>query len=273
MKLLFFTVFAIFALAHGAARAEVAIAPLRQVLDNEARKAHFVVSNPTSRILEARISWIDLAAVETGYAPASPDLRSVLSAAPYFEVSPAYFRLEPGARTEIVIRLRKNAKPPRGERRSHLLIETGAPRTLIRKTSNTGLQADMSAGVSVPVILRGKGAAAAELGETRLLRDNDGMLLLSTRLHAQGDHSAYGRLSAAFEPQDRLGGNTKNLLSERENVAVFPDGPERKIDLPLGYFSLGAGKLTLRYEGLGEYAGTVFAERKFDVAAPENDEP
>lgn len=247
----------------GAARAEFLLAPLRQVVTKNKPEAHFTVTNPSRRIVEGRVSWIDLAATEIGYAAADPESRAALSAAPYLMVSPAQFRLEPGAQVEITVRLRDGVKPPKGERRSHLLIEAAAARTPIRKAGGGGLELDIGLGVSAPVILRGgRGSARASLGETKLMRDPDGQLELSTTIEPRGSFSAYGRLVAAFRPAD---GSATKVLAERHNVSGYLDAPVRKFTLPLGQSALPAGALELRYEGEAEFNGDVFAKRVFEI--------
>ena len=252
-------------LAAAPAAADMAVSPLRHVLDAETREARFVVSNPTPRILEGRASWVDLTATPSGYENAAGPARQDLSAAPWFTLRPSHFRLEPGARVDIIVSLRDGVTAPKGERRSHLLIETAAARTLMRKASDSGLQVDIGAGVSVPVVLRGPGKAAAEITETKLLRDSEGLLLLSTAITPEGAHSTFGRLVAAFEPKT---GGARQVLAVRENIAGYPDADIRLFELPLGFFSLGAGQLTLRYEGAAEFEGRVFDERKFEIAPP-----
>ena len=264
MRTVFISLFVALIAALPAA-ADMAVSPLRHVLDSEQREVRFVVSNPTPRILDGRASWVDLAATPTGYENAAASTRKELSAAPWFTLRPSHFRLEPGARVEIVVALRDGVKIPKGERRSHLLIETAATRTLMRKASDTGLQVDIDAGVSVPVVLRGTGKAGADITETKLLRDSAGLLLLSTAITPEGAHSTFGRLVAAFSPHN---GGPQQVLAERKNVAGYPDADMRLFELPLGFFTLGAGQLTLRYEGAEEFEGRVFDERKFEIAPP-----
>lgn len=247
------------------AAADMAVSPLRHVLDSQTREARFVVSNPTPRILDGRASWVDLTATPTGYDNAAIAAREDISAAPWFTLRPSHFRLEPGARIEIIVALRDGIKSPKGERRSHLLIETAATRTLMRKASDSGLQVDIDAGVSVPVILRGPGNAAAEITGTKLLRDSEGLLLLSTAITPQGAHSTFGRLTASFSAN----GGAPQVLATRENVVGYTDADVRLFELPLGFFTLGAGQLTLRYEGAAEFEGRVFDERKFEIAPPD----
>lgn len=257
-------VFAAAVLSVGAAHADMGLSPLRQVLSPDHPRAEFVVSNPSDRIVDGRVSWVDLAALETGYGPADSELRAAISAAPYLVVSPAHFRLKPGGRQTVVVELRKNAAPPRGERRSHLLIETEAARTTLRKASNSGLQVDVGLGLSAPVMVRNGGEAEAEISDVRLLRDDDGMLMLETTIAPEGSWSSYGRLVVTF--QSKAG--EKRLLGVRDNVAGFTDAAHRKVIIPFGFVSLGEGELVVRYEGAAEFEGAVFDSRAFDVAPP-----
>ncbi len=251
---------------QAAAHADMGLSPLRQVLSRNDPVAEFTVSNPSDRIMDAKVTWTDLAATETGYDPADPELRAKLSAAPWLVVSPASFRLKPGARQTVRVEIKSGVKLPKGERRSHLLIETEASRSALRKAS-TGLQVDVSLGMSAPVILRNGGKADAKITDVRLLRDDDGSLMLETSIEPKGEWSSYGRLVATYTPK----GGEKELLGLRDNVAGYKDATLRKVTIPLGYVSLGAGELVVRYEGAAEFAGVIFDERAFDIAPPEND--
>ncbi len=249
-----------------AAHADMGLSPLRQVLSRDEPVAEFTVSNPSDRILDAKVTWTDLAATETGYDPADPELRAELSAAPWLVVSPASFRLKPGARQTVRVEIKSGVKLPKGERRSHLLIETEASRSALRKAS-TGLQVDASLGMSAPVILRNGGKADAKIADVRLLRDDDGTLMLETSIEPKGEWSSYGRLVVTYTPK----GGEKELLGLRDNVAGYTDAALRKVKIPFGYVSLGAGELVVRYEGAAEFAGVTFDERAFDIAPPVND--
>ncbi|MBT8473067.1 MAG: molecular chaperone [Marinicaulis sp.] len=265
MRAVFLVVFCI-VFAPISAQAGMELSPLRNVLDADNRSATFTVSNPSDRILHGRVSWIDLSATPSGYKPATVAARRALSAAPYFVVSPASFTLKPGSRVKIKVAMREGAKPPPGERRSHLLIETGAERTMMRRASNEGLQLDIGLGVSAPVILRGRGTASANIGGTKLLRDADGVLEIATEILPTGALSTYGRMIVDFAPADEPG--IRERLALRNNVAGYPDAERREVIMPLGYYSLGAGEIIIRYEGASEFEGKLFEERKFDIAPP-----
>ena len=264
MKTLFLT-FCLCLLWAQSADADIKLSPLRVVLTPDSPVAEFEISNPSGRIFDGRASWIDMRATQTGYAPALAEERAQMSAAPYLLVSPAHFRLKPGARATIAVSIRDGARPPRGERRSHLLIEAAASRTPIRKAGG-GLPVDVELGVSAPVMLRNGGEAKAKLEGTQLLRDKDGLLLLSTSVVPQGALSAYGRLVASFAPAETP--EAAQILGMRRNVSGFVDVDKRIIEIPLGSVSLGPGKLTLAYEGEAEFSGRVFDSRTYDVEPP-----
>lgn len=60
----------------GLANAEILVAPLRQVITAKEPVVRYRVSNPSARILEARVDWIDLTATPEGYAPADAAARA-----------------------------------------------------------------------------------------------------------------------------------------------------------------------------------------------------
>lgn len=247
-----------------AADAEIIISPLRQVVTRQNSVAVYEVSNASDRIIEGRVGWTDLSAVETGYAPASPAARSALSAAPYLVVSPARFRLEPGKHAKITVRLKKGASVPAGEHRSHLLIETTPARTPLRRAGG-GLEADVELGVSTPVILRnGLAAPAVSFAGTRLVRDSEGMLELETTLTRTGKYSSFGDLVTIVNSN----GETRTV-AHIANVALHVDASARKLTLPLGESALPPGTLTLRYAGGAEFSGRVFAEKSFEISPPQ----
>lgn len=251
-------------LSAGRAAAEITVSPLRQVITKEAPIAVYEVSNASDRIIEGRVGWTDLAAVETGYAPAPPETRARLSAAPYLVVSPARFRLEPGRRTRVTVKLKNGVAVPAGERRSHLLVETAPVRTPLRRAGG-GLEADVGLGVSTPVILRGGLAApVVTIKDTKLLRDAKGLLELQTTLSREGKYSAYGRFAAVMKSD---GGTA--TIAEIDNVSLHVDADARRLTLGLGERALPEGTLTLRFVGAAEFEGCVFAEKSFEIAAPE----
>lgn len=252
-------------LAATAAHAEMTLSPLRQVITPQSPMAVYQVANPSRRIVDGRVSWIDLVATETGYRTASPAERSAASAAPYLVVYPASFRLEPGGRALITVRVKEGATIPRGERRSHLLIETAAARTPLRRAGGR-LEVDIDVGISTPVILRaGPVRAAAHFGDTRLLRNGDGLLELETHVAADDATTPYGRIEVFMEDAGR---SAARRIAVLDNVAAYVDAPRRRALVPLGTASLPGGIMELRYQGAAEFDGVLFATRRFEIAPP-----
>ncbi len=250
--------------ALASAQAEIVVAPLRQVITAKSPLVRYQVSNPSDRIVEARIDWIDLTATEDGYLSAAPAARAELSAAPYLVVAPARLRLEPGGRAEIVVRLKKGMAVPAGERRSHLLIETTPARTPLRRAS-TGLEVDVGLGVSTPVILRGGfSAPSISFQNSRLARDDNGQLVLKTTLAGRGKYSAYGTITATFEAD----GQTIEV-ARLANVALYPDSGVRQVSIPLLRETLPQGRLRVAFTGAGEQAALGYAEKDFEIAPPQ----
>jgi len=264
---IFAMIFATLALwTSNPAHAEFVLSPLRQVVTLENPKVTYEISNPSTRTIVTNISWIDLKAVETGYVAAPPNLRDKLSAAPYLIVSPTYIRLEPGARETITISLRGGASPPKGERRSHLLIESKAVRTLLRK-AGSGIQLDLDTAVSTPVLLRsGERQTKAKIGDTRLLRNKDGGMDIETRVESRGDHSAYGYVAAYFKSNKP--GSSEKELARIDNIAAYLEAKQRKVIFPLNVKRLDEGVFTVRYIGSAEYSEILFDERAFQVSPP-----
>jgi hypothetical protein len=247
----------------GLAHAELLVAPLRQVITAKEPVARYRISNPSARILEARVDWIDLVATPEGYAPAGSAERAKRSAAPYLIVSPARLRLEPGRHAEVVVRLKKGLAIPVGERRSHLLIQTTPARTPLRRAS-TGLEVDVGLGVSTPVILRGGYAAPAlSFEQSRLVRDAQGLLGFETTLRGEGKYSAYGRIEALLEKAGRT-----TILATAANVAVYPDSGSRKLMLPFALEALPAGRMTVTFFSKGEGNEEALASKTFEIAPP-----
>lgn len=251
-------------LAVGPAAAEIVVSPLRQVVTRTDRVAVYEISNVSDRIIDGRVGWIDLAAIDEGYVAAPASLRATLSAAPYLVVHPARFRLEPGKRTKITVELKKGVSAPPGEHRSHLLFETTPVRTPLRRAGG-GLEVDVGLGVSTPVILReGLTAPTVSFVDTRLVRDTEGMLQLKTNLSRAGKYSSFGRLVATMRTDGR-----EKTIARIDNVAVHVDASLRTLTIPLGQSDLPAGMLTLKYIGAAEFDGRLFAEKSFEIAPPQ----
>ncbi len=253
--------------------AQIAISPLRTVMTPEHPETQFTISNPTQRLMEARVSLIDLSASTTGYKPASPTAKAKISAAPWLIVSPVSFTLEPGQRQQITVHMRSSLPPPKVEHRSHLYIETNPARKNIYPIKDGGLALDVSLGVSVPIILRPRQSVKAtnqgrdlqvQFTDTKLLRTKENMIKINTNLrYGPLENSLFGKINI-FHKSKRAPFVTKELVTI-ENIAAYTDNDHRSVSLPLGLQTLPPGELLISYEGVAEYEGTVFGKKHYSV--------
>lgn len=244
--------------------AQLGVSPTRQVLADGDAEAVYTVSNPSTGALRVSLRWTDLRQTEDGYEPAGDELRNDLSAAPYLSVSPSFFDLPPGGKQTVVVSRRDTAASVKHERRSHLVFEAVAKRSVLRRVSG-GMPAHATVALSTPVILRPAGLrAAASMSGVKLVREIDGELALETRLAAEDAASTYGEVTVLFQAP-----NAPSIRYGRvSNVAAYPDGDGRLIRVRLGVEEFPRGVLAVSYKGRSEYEGRVFAREEFDVAPP-----
>lgn len=241
------------------AAAEMTISPIRTIISASNPKATIEVSNPSDRIIEIRIDWLDLWATKEGYRPASSNEREQLSAAPYLVLSPPSLRLEPGKRGTVTIMLRGDLPPSAKERRSHVLFSSNAVRTQLRKTS--GLEVDAQLQISTPVLIRTRQEPPrVKIGNTKLVRDEKGMLELDITLSTKGKNSAIGKLSVT---------RSDSKVIEIDNLAIYADEGKRRVRIPLGTHELANSEIRVSFAGVKEQEGSVSASKKF-VVAPRN---
>ncbi|MEM6415554.1 MAG: hypothetical protein AAF720_12960 [Pseudomonadota bacterium] len=264
------------------ASAEIGVSPLRALLTPNSSLKEIRISNPSDRIIELRVSWTDLNATNDGYAPIPIEMRETLSAAPFLSVSPAFFRLEPGADAKVTISINKSALKNELnqnsnryiERRSHLLFSSSAARTPLRKAGG-GLQADLGLSISIPIHLRfgtakikqGEKRMRAEFSASQLVREDDGTLSIETDVIREGPFSIFGKLDAEFQAKGVRRAKPQ-ALGSMDNATIHIENKRRRFRVRLNREELPAGVLTLRYVGRGEYSGRIFNEKVFSISGP-----
>jgi len=263
--------FAASAALGASASAQVLVSPLRIVLSEPGEVAEVRISNQSEREAPVRLRFIDLAATpEGGYR--MPDLieRDRYSAARWLRVEPADFTLPGKSARAVQVRLVEASVIgfDAWERRSHLLVESGAPDGGVRQASLArDLSLDMASGVSIPVIARPNAGAppppAVTIEDARFRRDLDNRVVLETVAALDAPVSAYGELSVYWQA---AGSQTAERVGVLSNAAVNIDAPRRRFETPLDARDFADGVLTVRYFGSAEYAGTMLAEREFIVA-------
>ncbi len=259
-------------LAAPIAHAGITIAPLRGIVSQDHQQLTFTISNPSQRLMDARISLIDLQATEEGYETPTISARRKISAAPWLTVSPVTFSLEPGSRQEVLVTLRKDIAIPNREKRSHLYVETGPSRAKIHRIStmgeSTGLGLDARLAISVPIILRGNNiqrqSGNVRFNNTKLVRDKAGLIELETTLMATDlPISLNGTISIEHKPNTPV--KEELIFAPIKNVPLYTDVKKRKISIPLNSATLKKATITLTYTDTDEFQGLKLASKTFEI--------
>ncbi len=266
------SVFRIFLMVTGillagltAASAGLLITPQRVVFGEGDRSTEVVVNNVTDKTFVYRLSWFHLRMGENGrYVKYDPETEQFPNADDLVRFSPRQVTLAPGQSQTVRLVLRRKASLPDGEYRSHLLFQAIPRIEPNEDPDGEGVQMRLQLllGFSIPVIVRvGQLDAVAGMGGTRIEAGPDGDLILKVDVSRRGNASPYGRVRALW----RGATGEPRQIGIMNNVAIFPEIVTRKIELPLEGRPAGPGQLLVRYEGLEEYDGEVFAEQAFRV--------
>lgn len=233
------------------------ISPLEIVISPANQEAQVTISGTREQTTQIDLAWVELIPLlDGGYRESA---LSEQSASPCMVVSPASFRLAPGERREVNLRLRDPAcLSGTTERRSHLLVTQRVAPSPVRKVA-TGLPIDMVTSASIPVFLRpAVPSGSVRIEDFSLVRMTDGGLAAQALLASEGaaTQSLDLEVTAPVQP-----GGQARPVARLNDLRVFADLGQRRVTLPLGFASLPEGQLevALRREG------RVVARRVFRV--------
>lgn len=253
--------------AQGAA-AQLLISPLRVIFEDRQRSATVIVTNQSDTAATYRLEWQEKRATADGQYEdvAEPD-GSMAIASPYVRFSPRQVTLGPGEQQQVRLALRRPGDLAAGEYRSHLafVVIDERQRRAARNTGGGGaaIQVFMNLGFAIPIIVRhGQGSAGVSLAGAEFNIDDLNRLGLKVQIRQDGNFSAYGRLRVfwrqnANSPETQIG-----LL---QNVAIFPDVPNRLATVLLSQQQVPAGIVRVVYEGADEYSGLTWINQSFAV--------
>ncbi|MGF1454424.1 MAG: molecular chaperone [Alphaproteobacteria bacterium] len=248
-----------------AASAGILITPQRVVFAEGDRSSEVVINNVSDKTLVYRLSWFHLRMGENGrYVKYDPETEQFPHADALVRFSPRQVTLAPGQSQTVRLVLRRKSDLAQGEYRSHLLFQAIPRIDPNQTTDEEGIQMRLQLllGFSIPVIVRvGQLNVVAGMTGTRIEAGPDGDLMLKVDVSREGAASPYGRLRALW----RAVGEDPRQIGIVNNVAVFPEISTRRVEFPLSDRPTGPGQLLVRYEGLDEYDGQVFAEQAFRV--------
>jgi hypothetical protein len=249
----------------GQVRAEITLFPTRVVLEGADRSADVTVNSGGSVAGAFRVGFTFVRMDPSGTVRQVTDLsdRERLAAS-LVRVSPRQFVVQPFGSQRIRLGLRKPADLPDGEYRVNLHIEeipTGGTRAASAPDEAFSASVVILTAVSVPLIVRhGRLDVRVTLADLRIEHPAGKPATVSATLVRDGNRSAYGDLTATFQPK---GSSAPVEVAQVKGVAVYAEVERRPIQLDVAASapaSLRGGRLTLSYRLPTEQGGALLAE-------------
>ncbi|MEH6711192.1 MAG: fimbria/pilus periplasmic chaperone [Paraglaciecola polaris] len=249
------------------AGAELMISPTRVVFSERDRAQEIVLINSGSKLTTYRIEWQEKKALPGGgYASLTDqEMLTHQASSKMLRFSPKQVRLNPGERQIIKLALRKPKGLQDGEYRSHLLFRAlPAPRDAKSEAEGMSMTLNLHMSYSLPVIVRqGKPDTSVSFEEYRFNYDETNELgQLSVTLSRVGKYSSFGNILAYWEP---IAGGDRAMIARVNAYSVYPELQQAQTNLVWlnADFKPTDGKLTLVYEGTGEFRGKMFDSKAY----------
>lgn len=256
-------------------RAEMLVSPLRVHLDDDKRVAMVILRNPSDGPRTYRLEWLEQRMAEDGiyseYKPGEAMKHS--PASPYLRLSPRQITVQPNSNQSVRVEYRPGKEMAPGEYRSHLMFrvveEVSEPYSVEKMGDDKGmtLTLNMQLNIAIPVVVKHQLSEPPQVkiaSVDTLPPPAPGQAAqLSILLQRTGLSGSFGQLVVDMQrnadaPVERIG--------MAENISVFADVPQRRVVLNLRDANIPAGAwLRVAYEGMDEYAGTLWDEQIFQV--------
>jgi hypothetical protein len=262
-------------LAAGAqARAGLLVAPTRLVFHGSERHGEFVLVNRGSTSERYRVSVVNRRMSPEGRIVEAPEpLPDERFADGMIRFAPRMVVLPPDEPQTIRILVRKPGDLPRGEYRSHLLLQqvpdAPPPAAVAEPEDPRGISLRVTPiyGITVPVIVRhGQLRARAALSDFAL-RVDEGVPRLHLRIDREGERSFHGDLVVRYEPP----GEEPRVVGRANGVSVYTPNRSRpfalELDFPGGQIP-SHGRLAVEYRDAEEGASSLIAEASVVLAGP-----
>jgi len=265
-----FTLFALLlCLPISHAVAGLMVYPTRIVFEGNQRAAQVELINSGSERASYRISLVNRRMSETGaFSAIEAPLPDEQFAEDKLRYSPRQVTLAPGASQAVRIMLRKPAKLPTGEYRSHLLFAKQPAPSGIASIESRDAAADGQISIkltalvntSIPVIMRhGNTDARVALTNINLRRPADQAPVLALLMERSGNQSVYGDLTISFTPDN----GSEQVLKRADGLAVYTPNPLRRVSIALDQLKgspLSNGALRVTYREPTKDGGALLAE-------------
>ncbi len=255
------------------AQADLMVTPLRVVFEDRTRSAVVTIINVSNKTNTYRMEWKLFKMNEQGKydeLPQSDNSDFAKRARKLTEMvrfSPRQVVVAPGETQRVRLSLRRQADLEEGEYRAHLsfskLPEIPKPSATDKKGIEFKLYMQLS--FTIPVIFRNGGTTSASINKIEFIspkKDVKNKLSLKVDLEHVGNNTAFGKVLVFWTPKNRGKEQQIGLLN---NVSLYPELTRRIIKIPLDVDNIDNGVLRIVYQGDGEYRGSIFDEKNFDI--------
>ena len=262
------TLFVLLFFIQFSVKAELLISPTRIIFSERDRAQELVLINTGDKITTYRLEWTQKRALfGGGYTDiGNLDDPNNTTASKMLRFSPKQVTLNPGDRQIIKLALRKPRGLSDGEYRSHLLLKALPAPSKPKPAGVMSMTLNVQMNYSLPVTVRvGELESRANFTDYTFKYDeNEQAGKINVQLNRAGKHASFGNILAYWAPNS---GEPKKLIARVNAYSIYPELTESQTNLIWlnEKFEPEDGELTFVYEGTGEYRGTVFDSKTFNV--------
>lgn len=256
---------------YRAARADLAITPIRIVFEGRDRSANISLLNVTDKTHTYRMRWLEMKMDSEGrYVMDVADEKNPYSVANMVIYTPRQVTIQPHAYQTVRLSLRRPADLPPGEYRAHLaftrLAAAGPEQPDPDPPKGKSLSLNVNLSFSVPIIVRSGDDKDLKISLNSPQLAIGGTAekpvpVLKLNLNRDsGKFSSYGSIKVFWQPND----GPEQQIGIQNNVALYPELQQRHLTVTLTANPTG-GKLRVQYIGKYESEGKIWDEKIFPL--------
>ena len=251
--------------------ANLLITPTRIEFDQRERSAKVSLVNTGKEIRTYKIFWRQQKQLPNGsYSPFNSEeaINDFPTASNMIRYSPRQVTLKPGERQHIRIAVRRPKDLADGEYRSHLVFEAQPDKRAmtIKQEGGTGMKLYVNLAFSIPIMVRqGNLDSSATLKKVELISkkvNSNSHLSANITINRTGLHSTFGNLKVYWQD---LNSSAEKQIGILNNIAIYTEVDNRKINISLPEHSIKQGTLHIVYKGIKEYSGITFIDQKIAI--------
>lgn len=252
--------------------ANLVIHPIRVQFNPGDRSTEVTLLNDSNKTNTYRLEWREKKAKEGGgyYDLKGEAIKSFPIASPMIRFTPRQVTLKPGERQTVKMSIRRNARLPDGEYRSHMIFKALPPPSLLaepdQQTAGLTMQFNMVTSFVVPVVVQqGSHDSQVSLSNATVHYNTAEPAKSSVfvEIKRQGKHSSYGDIEAYWSPQ----GGKEVLIAKAASFSSWPELNKTSVSLSWvgANFALTDGKLRIVYKGMRDFKDRTFFDTSIQV--------